>query len=145
MKQTVLEAYEHQIYPFDHLVRSLDLEYDHKRAPLADVWVQLSDKELSFGNMGGLKVTEYNAGYISSKVDLTCKFAGAGDRLHGLIEYNTDLFESATIEQLRQNLLHLLNTVLDNNSIPLSEIALLASNAEEAEMEDFLKSMQNIQ
>lgn len=144
VKQTVLEAYEHQLYPFDQLIRSLDLEYDNKRAPLADVWVQLTDAALSFGDMDGLTVTEYNAGYLTSKVDLTFKFTAANDRLHTIIEYNTDLFKRTTIEQIQHNFFHLLNTVLTNDGIRLSDIDLLASGAEEAEMEDFLRSMQNI-
>lgn len=144
VKQTALEAFEHQIYPFDELVKLVDLQHDPARSPLADVWVQLADEAPVLEQAPeGLLIKEYPAGYLSSKVDLTFKFT-AGEKVYVMIEYNTDLFDRNTVEQIGQNLSQLLNVIIANEEISLSEIDLLASDEEEAEMEDFLKNMQNI-
>jgi len=144
VKQTVLEGFEHQVYPFDELVRQLDQEHDSSRSPLTDVWVQLADEGPALEQAPeGLLIAEYPAGYLTSKVDLTFKFT-MGERVRVMIEYNTDLFAGSTIESIGQNFLHLLETVIADSSVSLADIALLTSGESAAEMEDFLKSMQNM-
>ncbi|WP_343858175.1 condensation domain-containing protein, partial [Fulvivirga kasyanovii] len=42
VKETTLEGYNHQVYPFDRLVDELDLSRDMSRSPLFDVMVSFS-------------------------------------------------------------------------------------------------------
>jgi non-ribosomal peptide synthetase component F len=144
VKQTVTGAYAHQHYPFDELVRALNLEYDNRRAPLTDVWVQLTDAPITFDDKSDLQVTEYNPGYLTSKVDLTFKFTLHGEQLQVLLEYNTDLFRRETMEQLGQQLVCILQQLLDDETLPLHAVTLPASGKEAAEADDFLKSMYNL-
>jgi len=144
VKQTVTNAYAHQHYPFDELVRTLNLEFDNRRAPLTDVWVQLTDAPMTFDDKSDLQVTEYNPGYLTSKVDLTFKFTAFDDRLQVIMEYNTDLFRRETMEQLETHFNYVLQQLLDNPSLPLSAVTLLTSGEEAAEADDFLNSMYNL-
>jgi len=144
VKQTVTNAYAHQHYPFDELVRTLNLEFDNRRAPLTDVWVQLTDAPMTFDDKSDLQVTEYNPGYLTSKVDLTFKFTAFDDRLQVILEYNTDLFRRETMEQLETHFNYVLQQLLDNPSLPLSAVTLLTSGEEAAEADDFLNSMYNL-
>jgi non-ribosomal peptide synthetase component F len=144
VKQTVLEGFEHQVYPFDELVKLLDLAHDSSRSPLADVWVQLSDEPPALEHAPeGLAIQEYPAGYLTSKVDLTFKFT-MGEKVRVMIEYNTDLFSKKTIENIEQNFIHVLDTITTDATTLLSDIDLLTFGESATEMEDFLKSMQNI-
>jgi amino acid adenylation domain-containing protein len=144
VKQTALEGFEHQVYPFDELVKQLDQEHDSSRSPLTDVWVQLADEGPALEQAPeGLIIQEYPAGYLTSKVDLTFKFT-MGENVRVMIEYNTDLFAGSTIESIGQNFLHLLETVIADTDVRLADVDLLASGESAAEMEDFLKSMQNM-
>lgn len=116
VKTRVLEAYEHQIYPFDRLVDELQLKRDMSRSALFDVMVVLHNKEAhkkeSVFETGHLQVSLYGeAAHVASKFDLTFNFIEEGENLHFNIEYNTDLFHPATIEQYIKDFETLLSAV----------------------------------
>src|SRR5690606_32769215 len=43
VKENLLNAYDHQLYPFDQLVQELKINRDESRSAITDVWVQHSD------------------------------------------------------------------------------------------------------
>lgn len=124
VKTTMLGAYEHQLYPFDLLVKELHLEHDERRAPLTDIWIQHSDQswvaQLYAGS--GLEITPYDAGYSLSKVDLTFKLTEIAGRIELIIEYNTDLFEAATIDKTGREFIQLLAAATKDIHQPLKDI-----------------------
>jgi hypothetical protein len=111
VKAALLGAYEHQLYPFDLLVKELHLEHDERRLPLADVWMQYSDspwiQHLYSADTGQLRIQPYDAGYNLSKVDLSFKFTESADNIALVIEYNTDLFTAATVDRIAKDLVRL--------------------------------------
>lgn len=111
VKAALLGAYEHQLYPFDLLVKELHLEHDERRSPLTDVWIQHSDnswiEQLYSGDTGQLRIQPYDAGYNLSKVDLTFKFTESAKSIELVIEYNTDLFEAGTVDRIGNDLVRL--------------------------------------
>ena len=139
VKTTALGAYQHQVYPFDLLVEKLDAGHDRGRSPLTDVWVQLRDgTEPLYREWMDSSI---QADPHQSKVDLTFEFVNGGDAIQAHLHYNTDLFERTTIEALRENLLHLLRTVLADPAAAIAGVALRHTQEEEAESSLFLKSM----
>ncbi|HEY8914870.1 MAG TPA: condensation domain-containing protein, partial [Chitinophaga sp.] len=125
VKQTLLGAYEHQVYPFDQLVEALHLEHDPSRSPLTDVWVQHSDTPWVQAEDANLKITPFETGHTYSKVDLTVKFIETGNTMSVILEYNTDLFEESTMVQMKDKLLLLMNAILQQ-----PEQSLTALNAQ---------------
>ncbi|TEB42929.1 amino acid adenylation domain-containing protein, partial [Flavobacterium circumlabens] len=114
VKQTCLDAYEHQSYPFDLLVEELDAARDLSRSPLFDVMVVLEDmerydKKLSFSDITieGEYVDEE-----TSKFDITFYFSKRNDNLHLTIEYNTSLFSASRIARMASHLEELLALVV---------------------------------
>jgi hypothetical protein len=126
VKATLLGAYEHQLYPFDLLVKELHLEHDERRSPLADVWIQHSDnswiQQLYVNDDQQLFIQPFDAGYDLSKVDLTFKLTEAADNMELIIEYNTDLFEAATIERTGHDFIRLAATAVQDANQSLKEI-----------------------
>ncbi|SKA48763.1 amino acid adenylation domain-containing protein, partial [Chitinophaga eiseniae] len=113
VKQTTLQAYEHQLYPFDELVQVLDLERDLSRNLLFDVIVVLQNTNIegssSIPSMDGMTVTRYKSqARQSSQFDLSFDFFDTGAELVAGIEYNTDLFHSNTAQHIAEHLDHLL-------------------------------------
>lgn len=128
VKTQVLQAYEHQIYPFDRLVDELQLKRDMGRSALFDVMVVLHNKEAgkqeSVFETGQLQVSLYaDATHVASKFDLTFNFIEENDNLHFNIEYNTDLFHAATIEQYMADFETLLSSL---TSFPLRALNTLS-------------------
>ncbi|SKA49016.1 HxxPF-repeated domain-containing protein, partial [Chitinophaga eiseniae] len=106
VKDTTLQAYEHQLYPFDELIETLRLKRDMSRSTLFDVMVLQvnTDVQLSgegTGSLENVQVRPYGERFNTvSKYDLTFYFREDGDDISMLIEYNSDIFHAATIEGL---------------------------------------------
>ncbi len=128
VKTTVLEAYEHQIYPFDRLVDDLRLNRDMSRSALFDLMVVLHNKESGLAEniheTSDLRVSLYaGATHVASKFDLTFNFIEEQDNLHFNIEYNTDIFQQATIEQCLKDLETLLYSAISFPQKALSALS----------------------
>lgn len=122
IKAHLLGAYEHQLFPFDQLVKELNLAHDNRRSPLTDVWVQHSDTPWVQVSDERLGVAAFDPGYHSSKVDLTFKFTETGNRIAVIMEYNTDLFEESTIRKMKQDLIRLMEMAARQVNRSLKEL-----------------------
>ncbi|WP_281322336.1 non-ribosomal peptide synthetase [Flavobacterium aestivum] len=114
VKETCLDAYEHQSYPFDLLVEELNTSRDLSRSPLFDVMVVLEDmerydKKLSFTD---ITIGEEYVEEETSKFDITFYFSKREDNLHLTIEYNTSLFSASRITRMASHLEELLQLVV---------------------------------
>lgn len=113
VKQTALEAYSHQVYPFDTLVDELDLERDMSRAPLFDVVVVLDNtSEQPLPAMPGLSVEDALIQLPVSKIDLRFFFTDTASGIGLTLEYNSDLYNRDRIERMTAHLEQLLRSVL---------------------------------
>jgi fengycin family lipopeptide synthetase D len=106
VKQTILEAYEHQAYPFDRLVADLELERNTGRFPLFDVVFQYlnfegigaaSNQSETSSSMEGVSANTAPLDLKTSKFDLTWNFSESPTVLSGTIIYNADLFQRESI------------------------------------------------
>ncbi|WP_408025052.1 condensation domain-containing protein, partial [Tenacibaculum sediminilitoris] len=110
VRETCLEAYEHQLYPFDLLVEELDISRDLSRSPLFDVMIVWQDgiKESS-EVLNDIEVQEGEATFVNSKFDLTFYFSNREGELHLTIEYNTSLFTSSRISRISRHIEELMS------------------------------------
>ncbi|MDJ0598495.1 MAG: aminotransferase class III-fold pyridoxal phosphate-dependent enzyme [Crocosphaera sp.] len=118
IKQTLLEAYEHQTYPYSQLLQKLKLKRDPSRPPLINVQFNL-DK---FGQ--GLQFTDLDVKAVlnfsgATRRDLTWNLAENEDNLTLTVTYNADLFKPETIQNWIEQFISLLKTIIDNPNIPL--------------------------
>jgi tyrocidine synthetase-3 len=144
VKQVMFEAYEHQVYPFDELVEALNLRRDISRNPLFDVLVGLQNNEQSpgdaipgFGEMETGGSGEGNA--VVSKFDLSFDFIEAGEEIHLLLGYNSDIYAPKAMEALTRHLRHLVSAIIREPQKPLRELDYLA----EEEKQELLSSFNN--
>ncbi|MFW0738277.1 amino acid adenylation domain-containing protein [Flavobacterium sp. T12S277] len=124
VKKVVLGAHEHQLYPFDDLVSSLNIPRDMSRNPLFDVQVIVQNQQGSGSKgMENLSVNEYQGKLPDSSVfDLVFNFTEAPQGLATSIIYNSDVFDSERIEQFGNHLEQLLTAVLENTELPILEL-----------------------
>ncbi|WP_428231992.1 amino acid adenylation domain-containing protein [Flavobacterium sp.] len=104
-KETLLNAYSHQEYPFDSLVEELEIKRDLSRSVLFDALVVLQNQEellVSGGlKLNGVEVSPYkNLEKSFSKFDISFIFSEKKGELSLYIEYNTDIYELDFIERL---------------------------------------------
>ena len=127
VKQITLDGYEHQAYPFDELIRTLDLKRDASRNLLFDVMVVLQNTKIDVNNtmpeIEELSVSRYKDNqHKSSQFDLSFDFFDTGEELMLGIEYNTDLFHNDTIALIAEHLKHLLLSMPLNGNQKISDL-----------------------
>ncbi|MEV4314210.1 non-ribosomal peptide synthase/polyketide synthase [Actinocrispum sp. NPDC049592] len=111
VRETVLTAFSHQEVPFERVVDAVQPQRDTSRNPLFDVMVLVQNTPSEVPSIAGLDVAEVQLPVVTAACDLTFEFQERGDVLAGAVEYNTDLFDAATIARLVEHLLVLLDNV----------------------------------
>ncbi len=133
VRETVLEAHDHQDLPFELLVRALSPERTLSHPPVFQVMVNLlnvpaaSVAKLSFGE-ADLEVTPVTGLTEGTIFDLELTARDVGAEIVGTLAYRTDLFDDATIERLLGNFNVLLESVAGNPDARLSELGLLSAD-----------------
>lgn len=145
VKQNLLGALEHDLYPYDLLIEKLGLAKQESRFPLINVLVQ---SQFILGEtvpvIPGLTITDCSLDSLTSKVDITFNFKQTAGIIKGAIEYDTSLFKRSTISRLIGNLQHIARTVAENDSLIIGDIKLLQSEEEKSEEENFKQLMMSM-
>jgi myxalamid-type nonribosomal peptide synthetase MxaA len=108
VKQTVSDAQLHQKMPFEKLVESLQPERDLSRPPLFQVMFLWDESHQPEGRPDALAVSRVEVVVPEGKFDLTLALTRGQDGLQARVEFNTDLFESQTVERMVSQLQNLL-------------------------------------
>ena len=125
VKQTVEEAFEHQIYPFDKLIDELGYPWDPSRSPLFDVMVILQYAEPTQFNLAGVQFSAFDCGFSAAKFDLTFALLETVEGAEIEITYNADLFHASTIDRMAGHLEALLETFAADPSRRITDIEIL--------------------
>ncbi len=125
VRQSTLDALDHQELPFDRLVADLSPERDLSRNPLYQVSFALQSYPSDSVELSGLRSERMNLPLGTSKFDLSLTFTDLAGELHGVFEYSTDLFDRATIERWHGHFQTLLDAVLVDPTRCIDEAPLL--------------------
>lgn len=134
VKDTVLGAIGHQEYPLPLLVERLRPVRDAGRTPLFQVsfaWQQVrlfdENTDAAGGSDGILRLETLYIGQGGSPFDFTLQVGEQDDELQLALQYNTDLFDAATIEGLAQHFALLLTELAQPGAAqaPVSQLSLL--------------------
>ncbi|MCX4863850.1 non-ribosomal peptide synthase/polyketide synthase [Streptomyces sp. NBC_00825] len=100
VRETVLDAFAHAAVPFDRVVDAVVSERDASRSPLVQAMVLLQSMPGGLGDFGGLRWSEHPLDTDAAQFDLLIAFEENGGELGGLVNYNTDLFDAATVDRI---------------------------------------------
>ncbi len=126
IKDTCLKNYKYQDYPFDELVNKLNIRKDTSRNPLFDTMFIYQNNGYTPVNFDGINAKYYLPDTKISKFDLSLEIVPADNMLNLSFEYCTKLFNKPFIENLSNHYTNILNALLDNLDIKLSEICVLS-------------------
>ena len=99
VNQTVMEAFQHQAYPFDELVAELDEKKSRNRSSLFDVMLMLQNFESGVIKLDAVQVSDHPIESRTSKFDLLLCFQENSTGLALDIEFNSDLFKPERIQR----------------------------------------------
>ncbi len=143
VRQSVLEALEHQTYPFVLLVERLRPTRDPSRSPMFQTMFVLQRppnlamqglSSLALGNPGvqfdlhGLAIESMAQLKHVAQFDLTMMVAEIDDGLGLSLHYNTDLFDGNTIERLGVHYAQVLEAMVHAPATPVADISLLTES-----------------
>ncbi|HKN99659.1 MAG TPA: amino acid adenylation domain-containing protein, partial [Pseudonocardiaceae bacterium] len=128
LRETVLAAFAHGDVPFDRVVDELQPERDPSRTPLVQAMVVQQRPLVRARDIAGLRVTEFLLPRPAARFDLVIEFWPDADSMRIDVEYNTDLFQAATIDRLTRHLEVLLAGIADAPDRPLGELPLLTAD-----------------
>ncbi len=124
-RDAVLAAYACQDLPFEKLVEALQPERDRSRSPLFQVMFTFLDgRDARSGAKpsGPLALEPVELGNATSQFDLSLFTSDQEDGLWVGVEYNTDLFDSATIGRLLDHYGRLLAAAVALPATPVAQL-----------------------
>ncbi len=124
VRKVTLEAYSHRELPFEKLVEILQPERSLSYTPLFQVMFMLLE-ELPEIQMEGLRVSPLAIETGTTHFDLALFIEKTSSGLIGEWEYNTDLFDEATITRMSGHFQTLLEAIAANPKQKISELPLL--------------------
>lgn len=110
LRQTLLNAYTHQSYPFSSLTRDFGLDQVDNKCPMFDVALTLSD---------------YHGALPPMKHDISIYLTHRASLIQGQIEFNPVLHETRSIERLAQSLLTVLESALKDTTTKIRDLEIL--------------------
>ncbi|NET02989.1 MAG: non-ribosomal peptide synthetase, partial [Sphaerospermopsis sp. SIO1G1] len=130
-KTSVLETLEYQEYPFPLLVEKLQPARDTSISPIYQVvfaWDRSNSSDSEDIDINDKLVLEpLVANSKGSAFDLTLTIINDVDSLKGTWNYNTDLFDSSTIERMIGHFMTLLSGIVADSTAKIKDLPILTT------------------
>ena len=124
----LLRAEPHQDLPFEKLIEVLDVERDLSRNPIAQIMFVLQNTPPRALEIEGLKFAPLSIDAGFAKLDLTLNVLASDDGYATFWEYNTDLFDEATVSRMLVHYAQLLEQLLVTPDAPVFGVDLLTQD-----------------
>ena len=133
VKETALEAFDHQEMPFERLVQELNPPRDLSRHPVFQAMFVFqntpdAEKEL-VGLESGIELNtqDVQRREIANDLDLIFLVSRNERGFQLAVQYNTDLFDEATVDRLLGHFQTLLEGIVADRTMPVSRLPLLTA------------------
>lgn len=125
VKDAVLGAHANQDLPFERVVEALDPERSLSYHPLSQVLFQLHPPTRDGLNLDGLQCSPFTRDAATvGNFDLVLSMSET-QPLSGMLSYNSDLFDAATIQRMIEHLQRLLAAIAADPHQPPATVSLL--------------------
>jgi amino acid adenylation domain-containing protein/non-ribosomal peptide synthase protein (TIGR01720 family) len=132
IRQTTLDAYEHQDVPFERVVEAVAGARDLSKNPLIQVMFALQNiPDIPELRLGEVRLKRQPVNHTTSLFDL---FWSISVQPYGTVvelEYCIDLFTERTIRKMMDHYVALLRAIVQNPALPISELNMLSKVEEE--------------
>ncbi len=135
VSKVTLGATEHQHLPFQELVESLEVP----SAILSRTMFTLQNVLSQPKEMAGIGISRVDMEEGIANFDISLSMKEKSEQLIGIFRYKTDLFEESTIKQMVENFQSLLEKVVVNPELHLSDLPILAKAESPQELEKSLE------
>ena len=130
VKARALAAYAHQDLPFERLVEALNVPRDLNRSPVFQVVFAMQDTARGLPRLVDLTVDVLEVAASVAQFDLSVEVVPEHGGYDVLWEFNTDLFDAATVHGMARRLRLLLAGALDAPGRSVDDLRLLDDGEE---------------
>ncbi|PYL70307.1 MAG: non-ribosomal peptide synthetase, partial [Verrucomicrobia bacterium] len=127
VKETAVEAYANQDMPFERLVELLQVRRDASRTPLFQASFAMQDFPEVVFELPGIQTAPSFVTTHTSKFDFSLTVERSAEGWTAAVEYSTDLFEADRVERMLDHWRVILESVVTNPALRVSEIPLLTA------------------
>ncbi len=132
IKNETLEAFNHQLYPYDYIVAELDLQRDISRNPLFDFLVLVRNEEDI--NTGFNQVHDEDNEFVKlngqanrkARFDLTLEYVFGKNFDYIAINYKTEIFKDYQIEKVCKSLMRILELLPESWSRRIVDLDIIS-------------------
>jgi len=139
VKNTCLEAYEHQDTPFEKIVDRVQVKRNLAMSPLFQVMVILQNTPMEDGD---LPFDDFPIENNVSNFDLTLEFTESDQGLKGRIEYSSAIFKQSTVERICSHFVDLCKAIVIDPNAQLNQLSYIAETEIKCLQVDFNQSQQ---
>jgi amino acid adenylation domain-containing protein len=127
-KEAAVGAFAHGEFPFGRLMQELKPKTDPSRNPIFQVaYIYLDFAPTTDAQVAGITPTPMQWDNGSSRFDMTLALTELEDGLEVVIEYNTDLFDRATIARMFEHFRSMLEAIVADPDRPVAQLPLLSA------------------
>jgi amino acid adenylation domain-containing protein len=138
VKETTLDAYDHQDAPFEKIVELVEKERDMSRTALFQVMFELFNMpDAPDLKLGELRITQEEIPHTVTLFDLSCCLQEDADGISGYIEYCIDLFAEESIQRLVKHFERLLQFIVQLPAAHIGSLPMLRPEEEQQLLVDF--------
>ncbi len=128
VKSTCTKAISNETYPFDELVKDLDITRDISRSSLFDTMFIYQNNGMPSVTFDNIKTDIIMPETNISKFDLSLEVIPKDNSEFSLnFEYCTNLFKKETVERLSSHFINILNFIVNNYEAKIKDIEMLSS------------------
>ncbi len=135
VKKTLLDSLAYQPYPYDKLVKKLNLEKDMSRNPLFDVMFIYQNMPIDNLKLSGKHIKFIESKTHISKFDLSLEIIPFNHSIN--LEYCSDLFKLQTVKNFISHYLEALENIYQNINQTVKDFSILTDSEEKYLLEDF--------
>jgi len=138
VRETTMEAYDHQDIPFEKVVEAVVKERDLSRSPLTQVQFVLDNApEIEDIQLGNLLLSQQEYEHTVSKLDITFFIKDTVTGLQGSVEYATDLYTESTITRMLIHFEELLSSIVQSPQQKIGELQMITKSEEQQLLVEF--------
>lgn len=123
-RSACLDAWEHQLVPFEHVVQKLGSTRDTSRNPLFQIALQMLEQQTGGGQLQlpGLDTEPFDLSLHRARFDLTVSVVDDGHWYGIVAEYATDLFDERRIARLLRHFVTVVDAIITTPEARLSQL-----------------------
>ncbi|MEB2302389.1 amino acid adenylation domain-containing protein [Lysinibacillus xylanilyticus] len=141
VNKSLLQAYDHQDFQFDDMVKDLQMEQFVGKTPLIDMLFQFQDLPNHDEVEEGIGLEPYEIGVMNSKFDLEIYGQQHEKGMTFSVNYRTNLFKQSTINQLILDYQQLVEVITWNANEKIKSLNILSTGKWEKKAKDIFEKV----